>query len=106
MLGGDFWDTPTLFDIQLKNLLLLVFTIALFVYLGLSIKKITENNSNPHDLSLKNLLVSVIVFQVFLEISVLTNILTYPFTTGLLQLSFTFINSLLIGTVFCLWQEG
>lgn len=84
-------------DIELKSLVLFLLTVVLIAYLILSVKKIVENNSNPHDLSLKNLLVTAVTFQVFLEIATLTNILGNTFTTALLQLAFVLINTLLIG---------
>lgn len=84
-------------DIELKSLVLFLLTVVLVAYLILSVKKIVENNSNPHDLSLKNLLVTAVTFQVFLEIATLTNILGNTFTTALLQLAFVLINTLLIG---------
>ena len=95
--GGEVWSTPTIMDIELKSLVLFLLTVVLIAYLILSVKKIVENNSNPHDLSLKNLLVTAVTFQVFLEIATLTNILANTFTTALLQLAFVLINTLLIG---------
>jgi hypothetical protein len=55
----------------------LLFSLSTFLiaYLSLSVKKIAENNSNPHDISLKNMFVTVINFQVFIELATLTNIL-------------------------------
>jgi hypothetical protein len=47
----------------------------LIAYVSLSVKKIIENNSNPHDISLKNLFVAAINFQVFIELAALSNIL-------------------------------
>lgn len=99
LFGGDLWETETILGVELRSLLLFVFTVLLVVYLSFSIKKIVEHNSNPHDLSLKNLLVMVVVLQVFLEIAVLTNTLNHGLTLGLLQLAFSFINTLLVGTV-------
>jgi len=97
LFGADVWATPTFLDIKLRTLLLLLFSLLLVVYLGLSVKKIVDANSNPHDLSLKNLLVTVVTCQVFLEIAALTNILESGLNNLLLQLAFALINTLLVG---------
>ena len=66
LFGGDVWETPTIMDIELNSLLLFLLSIALVVYLYVTVKKIVENNTNPHDISFKNLLVEAVLFQVFL----------------------------------------
>jgi hypothetical protein len=82
----------------LNYFLACLFTILLLAYLALCIQKIVEHfASNPHELSVKNLLVVMIYFQVFAEIATLTNMLEDKQTFVLLVLSFICINGVLIG---------
>lgn len=97
--GPAVFQAATIFSLTFGHLLATLFALLLIAYVGNSIRKIVEHfSSNPHELSVKNLLIVMIYFQVFAEIATLTDLLEDGQTFTLVVLAFVCTNGVLIGT--------
>lgn len=75
LIGPGVWSLQTIFfNFTLRSLFLVVMFGLLVFYLYISVRNVISDSANPHDMSIKNLIVPTISLQVFIEVAVLTTI--------------------------------